>query len=317
MRIFKFEPIYKQRVWGGCALQTKFHRKIKLNSKKIGESWEIVDREDAMSVVCSGKLKGKSLRSIILENPSDIMGPSWKKNKRFPILVKWLDCQERLSLQVHPPEKIAHKLKGEPKTENWYVVDASKDAGLFVGLNKKINKSIFKKAIKVEKVEEICHRIKSASGDSILVESGRLHAIDGGNLILEIQQNSDTTYRVYDWGRVGIDQKPRKLHVEKSLKCIDFDDIKPSTIKSKGISETILADCKHFRIRKLNIKKRKEKLLKLKNIDCLIVHVISGAITIGCNQVFAGEQVISPFSSKCSIKSIDNSTVLITDSFTK
>lgn len=317
MIIFKFEPIYKQRIWGGVSLRTKLNRNIKLKSQKIGEAWEIVDREDAMSVISSGKWKGKSLRSIIFENPSDIMGPNWDKNKRFPILVKWLDCQERLSLQVHPPEKIAHQLKGEPKTENWYVVDAKKDAALFVGLKKKIHKSTLKKAIAEEKVEGICHRIKSQSGDSILVESGRLHAIDGGNLILEIQQNSDSTYRVYDWGRLGIEQKPRELHVEKSLKCIDFDDIKPSTIKSKGLSETTLADCKHFRIKKLTIGNRKEKLLKLKNVDCYIVHVISGTIKIGSNKVLAGEQVISPFSSKCLIKGLENSTLLITDSFSK
>jgi mannose-6-phosphate isomerase len=317
MIIFKFEPIYKQRVWGGVSLRTKFNRNLKLTGQKIGESWEIVDREDAMSVVSSGKWKGKSLRSIIFENSSFIMGPNWDKDKRFPILVKWLDCQERLSLQVHPPEKIAHQLKGEPKTENWYVVDAIEDAGLFVGLKKKIDKPTFKKAIREEKVEGICHRLKSQPGDSILVESGRLHAIDGGNLILEIQQNSDTTYRVYDWGRVGINQKPRDLHLEKSLKCIDFNDIKPSTIKSKGITEIVLADCKHFRIVKLKMGNRKEKLLKLKNIDCAIVHVISGTIKIGCNKVIAGEQVISPFSSKCLIKSLENSTLLITDSFSK
>jgi mannose-6-phosphate isomerase len=317
MNIFKFEPIYMQRVWGGNTLKKVYKRKLFSTSKKIGESWEIVDRNDATSIISNGKNRGKSLRTLILENSKDLMGPSWNPSKRFPVLVKWLDCRERLSLQVHPPEKIAKVLNGEPKTENWYIAHAKKNAGLYIGLKDKITRSTFKKAITDNSVESLCHRVKSKAGDSILVESGRLHAIDGGNLILEIQQNSDTTYRVYDWGRLGINNKPRELHIDKSLKCINFNDVQPTLIKSNKNRETLLAKCQFFRIRKFTLKKNSFQFIKSKNENCNIIHLISGSVKIGVSKLNAGEQALSPFSSSCSIKAIENSTFLITDSFTK
>ena len=315
MNIFKFEPIYMERVWGGNNLQKKFSREIKSTSKKIGESWEVVDRDDAMSVIANGNLKGKSLRFLISNFPKKIMGPYWNPKKKFPILVKWLDCKERLSLQVHPPKKMALQLNGEPKTENWYVYHANKKAGLFLGLKNKTSKATFRKAIKEQNVESLCHRVKSTSGDSVLVESGRIHAIDAGNLILEIQQNSDTTYRVYDWGRIGINKKPRELHIDNSIKCINFKDLRPSVIKSDQSNESILADCKHFRIRKIRFEKNIKMELKKKNEDCSIIHVISGLVKVGNTKIMTGEQAVSPFESKCLINPLKNSTCLVTDSF--
>lgn len=317
MNIFKFEPIYMQRVWGGNTLKKVYKRKIISTSNKIGESWEIVDRNDVTSIVSNGKNRGKSLRTLILENSENLMGPEWNPRKRFPILVKWLDCRERLSLQVHPPEKIAKALSGEPKTENWYIAHAKKNAGLYIGLKEKITRSAFKKAITNKSIESLCHRVKSKAGDSILVESGRLHAIDSGNLILEIQQNSDTTYRVYDWGRLGINNKPRELHIDKSLKCINFNDVQPTLIESNKDRETLLAICQFFRIRKFTLKKNSLQFIKSKNENCNIIHLISGSVKIGVSRLRAGEQALSPFSSSCSIKALENSTLLITDSFTK
>ncbi|MFU8849349.1 MAG: class I mannose-6-phosphate isomerase, partial [Opitutales bacterium] len=152
--------------------------------------------------------------------------------------------------QVHPPEAVAARLGGEPKTEWWYIADTMPEAALIVGLKRGVSREQFEQAIADEALEPLLHRFPVRPGQSILLESGRLHAIDAGNLILEIQQNSDTTYRVYDWGRKGLDGQPRQLHVEESLKSIDFEDFEPAvTPASNESGETTLAECRQFRIR--------------------------------------------------------------------
>ena len=315
MNLFKFEPIYKKRIWGGQQFMELFGQDL-ISNEKIGESWNIVDRDEEQSRCEISKGKFLSIRELIEQRTLELMGPKWKKNKRFPILVKWLDCQERLSLQVHPPEEMAAKLKGEPKTENWYVVNSTKDAGLFLGFKKGVTKSQFQKALTESKAESLCHRVSSKQNDSVFVESGRIHAIDGGNLILEIQQNSDTTYRVYDWGRKGLDGTPRKLHIEESMKSIDFNDFEPKGIQTKtqpGI-ETI-AECKHFRIRKFNLKKNSSNLVKNSQSDCIILSPIKGIIRSNDEILKLGYSYISPYSSECTILAEEDSSLLITDRF--
>ena len=317
MKILKFEPIYMERVWGGNMLSDFFHRNINSKSDKIGESWEIVDRPNEQSVSSEGAYKGQSIRNIILKDSKSILGPNWNPRKRFPILVKWLDCKERLSLQVHPPAHIAKDLNGEPKTENWYVAKSTENAGLFIGLKKNISKTMFQQSIKQGTTELLCHKVKSQRGDSVLVESGRIHAIDKGNLILEIQQNSNTTFRVYDWDRTGLDNNKRELHIEESLKCIDFNDFEPKPlITNSSDGKTLLADCKHFRIFKFNSSEGENIKLKTEQVDCMIIHLISGKIKIGQNILLEGEQVISPFASECIISAVESSTFLVTDQFT-
>lgn len=317
MKILKFEPIYMERVWGGRMLSDFFKRNINCKSDKIGESWEIVDRPNAQSVASEGIYKGQSIRNIILKHSKSILGPGWNPKKQFPILVKWLDCKERLSLQVHPPAHIAKDLNGEPKTENWYIAESSENAGLFIGLKKNVNKAMFQKSIEQGTAESLCHRVKSQKGDSVLVESGRIHAIDKGNLILEIQQNSNTTFRVFDWGRAGLGNIERELHIEESLKCINFNDFEPKQLKTSNSNEkTLLAHCNHFRIYKFISKKGENIKLKVQNIDCMIIHLISGKIMIGEDIILEGEQVISPFSSECVLTALKNSTILVTDQFT-
>ncbi len=315
MNVFKFEPIYQERVWGGQMIRKEFNREISSNSM-VGESWEIVDREDNQSVVKSGKFKGKTIRFLIQRHTNEIMGPNWKPENQFPILVKWLDCKERLSLQVHPPESIAKKLGGEPKTENWFVVKADDNAGLFLGLKKEITEKQFRKAILSGNVESLCQRIKSKNRDSVLVESGTLHAIDAGNLILEIQQNSDTTYRAYDWNRVGIDGKKRLLHLEESIKCIDFGSTIPRKVDGKyDYGANILADCDKFRITQFISKKDNVIRIKNKNQECIIIHLIDGSVKVGDQILKSGDQALSPYDSSCTLKAIVDSTFLITDKF--
>jgi len=221
MSLIAFEPLYKERIWGGTSLQQTFNRPLPQTDTPIGESWELVDRPDDQSVVVGGLYDGMSLRELCTEHGQELLGPNYDPNRPFPILLKWLDCSARLSLQVHPPKDIAPSLGGQPKTECWYIAQATPEAAVFAGLKAGVSKEAFKAALKTNELEPLIHRLPTKAGDSIFIPSGRLHAIDAGNLILEIQQNSDTTYRVYDWGR------PREIHIEQSLASTDFNDFEP------------------------------------------------------------------------------------------
>jgi mannose-6-phosphate isomerase len=247
-RALRFSPIYQTRVWGGRLLQDALGRSLP-GDQPIGESWEIVDRPEAQSIVTEGPVAGRTLRELIAARGPELMGPNWPPTRPFPILVKWLDCRERLSLQVHPPAAVAPALGGEPKTENWYIAQSAPSAELIVGLKRGVSRSQFEQALAAQTVEECVHHFPVAAGDSILVHSGQVHAIDAGNLILEIQQNSDTTYRVYDWGRVGLDGRPRALHLEESLRSIDWEDFEPVPLRAAPTSG-VIADCAEFRIRR-------------------------------------------------------------------
>jgi len=244
----RLAPLYQERVWGGRGLESSLGRALPAGGP-IGESWEIVDRPEAQSMVRGGRFDGKSLREVIAENAVEIMGAGWPAVKPFPILVKWLDCKERLSLQVHPPAAVAPELKGEPKTENWFIAACEPGSKLIVGLKRGVTRGQFEKALNDLTLEDCVHRFPVKAGDSILVHSGQIHAIDGGNLILEIQQNSDTTYRVYDWGRVGLDGKPRQMHVEQSLRSIKWDDFEPEPVRGEP-KAAVIAEAKEFRIRR-------------------------------------------------------------------
>ena len=314
--IFKFEPQYMERVWGGTSFKDILGRNTG-DLKNLGESWDIVDRKDHQSKLSNTEAKGTKLRALLLENHHLIMGPTWEKERPFPILVKWLECRERLSLQVHPPSKIANKLGGEPKTENWYIAHATTDAGLFIGLKKGTTKDLFTQALKNGSAESHCHRVNSHAGQSILVESGRLHAIDKGNLILEIQQNSDTTYRAYDWGRVGLDGKPRELHLKNSLQCVDFNDFEPSPLLQDQSKVKTLADCPHFRIRKFNAKANENINLKEKNQDCLLLNPIGCKVIVGKETVKSGSLALSPYSESCEVTFKTDGQLLVTDHFTQ
>jgi mannose-6-phosphate isomerase len=228
-----FEPIFQERIWGGRKLAELFGKRLPPN-KKIGESWEIVDRPEAQSVVSDGPLKGKTLHELWSQHRQEIFGDV-PRVPRFPLLIKLLDAQEKLSLQVHPPEKIATKLGGEPKTECWYVASAESDAELFVGFSQPITREQFEKSLRAGSAANHVHTIRVQPGDAMFLPAGRFHAVGAGNVLVEIQQNSDTTYRVFDWNRVDQSTaKPRQLHVDQALESIDFNDVVPKLIEPKG-----------------------------------------------------------------------------------
>lgn len=312
-----FHPIYKERVWGGRSLEESLGRKLPAD-KVIGESWDLVDRAEDESLISSSETDQQTIRALIESDPVGIMGEGWKAGDRFPILVKWLDCQQRLSLQVHPPATIASSLGGEPKTENWFVAGSQPGAGLIVGLKHGVTRDEFESALKEETLEELVHRFPVEPGQSILVESGRIHAIDAGNLILEIQQNSDTTYRVFDWGRKGLDGKPRQLHVEESMKSIDFNDFEPSALPAfHEIGENVLADCAEFRIRQVNLEEGAELSTGTPGAPILL-HVVSGKLSDSVSGIAMkkGDTVLLPAARECAIRATESCTILLTDHFT-
>ncbi len=246
-----FEPLAMERVWGGRRLESLYGKSLPQGAP-IGESWEIVDREDAQSVVHSGPLRGLTLHELWTVHREEIFGSACLHHKapRFPILIKLLDARERLSVQVHPPAKMAPTLGGEPKTEMWYFADTLPGANIYAGLKKGVTRETFEHLLRAGRVEETLHTIPVESGESIFIPSGRLHAIGEGNVIVEVQQNSDTTYRVFDWNRTGLDGQPRKLHIEESLVSTDFQDFEPST---KRVAEGVLAECDYFKVEKLSL----------------------------------------------------------------
>lgn len=227
-----FQPAFKERVWGGHELARLYDKKIPAGAP-IGESWEISDRPGDASVIANGPLAGKNLRWLMENHTAEILGGAKAAAEdRFPLLCKILDAREKLSLQVHPPASHAAALKGEPKTEMWFVADAIPDASLYVGLKPGVTRAAFEKKIADGSVAECFHRIPVQAGDTMFLPSGRVHAIGAGLVIFEIQQNSDTTYRVFDWNRTGLDGKPRELHIAQSLASIDFNDFEPKLVET-------------------------------------------------------------------------------------
>lgn len=239
-----FEPLFMERVWGGRCLETMLHKRLP-PSVRIGESWELVDREEAQSVVHEGPLRGLTLNELWTQKREAIFGPGLADRPRFPLLFKILDAQDRLSLQVHPPAHVAGRLGGEPKTEMWYILEALLDSNLYAGLKRGVTREGFEKALHEGHVAEQIHGFPIKAGDAMFIPSGRVHAIGTGNLIVEVQQNSDTTYRVFDWNRLGIDGAPRELHIEKSLEAINFEDTEPTVAQPRG---EVLVECEFFRV---------------------------------------------------------------------
>jgi mannose-6-phosphate isomerase len=242
MAIWEFEPLAQERIWGGRNLEERFGRVLP-EGKKIGETWELVDRAEAQSVVRGG---GESLHSYWdSADRKKIFGAKAPDTARFPILIKLLDAQEKLSLQVHPPASMAKELGGDPKTEMWFFLETQPGADIYAGLKRGVGRKEFESGLVDGKVADCFHRLVTEAGQAMFLPSGRVHAIGAGNVILEIQQNSDTTYRVYDWNRKDDSGKARALHVKEALASIQWEDHEPTFVQPRG--ERLLV-CDYFKI---------------------------------------------------------------------
>ncbi len=281
-----FQPIFKERVWGGRNLQRLYGKSLPPNVP-IGESWEISDRPGDVSVLANGPLAGKDLHWLMARHGLELLGRQPGLDERFPLLVKLLDAQEVLSLQVHPPATKAVALKGEPKTEMWFIAEAKRGAELYVGLKSGMTRGTFENAVKDGSVAGCFHRLTVKAGDAMFLPSGRVHALGAGLVIFEIQQNSDTTYRVFDWNRTGLDGKPRTLHVAESLESIDFQDFEPSLVanpfREEGkLKSKSLVDDSLFKVRLLEA--QEDSSLILPGQKLRLIGVVDGLVRIQSNE---------------------------------
>jgi len=252
-------PPIKDYIWGGTKLREEFGKESSL--ERLAESWELSCHKDGMSVIGNGSYAGRTLNEFLAENPQ-ALGKNCERFDDFPVLIKLIDACDNLSVQVHPDNEYALRVEGEyGKTEMWYIVDCDENAELIYGFKEEISRDEFKKAIQENTLLEKVNRVKVHKGDVFFIKSGTLHAIGKGILIAEIQQNSNTTYRVYDYGRVGADGKPRDLHIDKAL---DVTELKPAQkqrvfapVKLEGefagTVVTILADCDYFLTAKVEL----------------------------------------------------------------
>ena len=259
MKIYplKFEPIYKERIWGGKFLHEVFGRQMP-KGKRIGESWELSDLPNDKSKIINGELAGKTLLEAITEYSKEITGID-KFPLPFPLLIKLLDCGDVLSVQVHPDREACVRMgKGDLKTECWYIIQAKPGAVIYKGLKQGVTREKFEKAIKDGTVDKMLNKVEVQPGECHHLPAGTVHAIGAGLLIAEIQTPSDTTYRVFDWNRVDDKGKPRAMHIEESLESIHYDSSGDNlSVNSVGR----LADCEFFKVDKGHQTRKCEVLL--------------------------------------------------------
>ena len=271
---FKFEPIYKQRIWGGQKLREFFDKNIPPLAK-IGESWELADLPSDKSVIANGRLTGQTLNSALAKYPKEITGDE-DFSGPFPLLIKFLDAEDILSVQVHPDLQTCQRTgEGEPKTECWYIISADSGAVIYKGLKKDVSKEDFAEAIKQGHVAEMLEKVSVEAGQCHFLPAGTTHSIGAGLLIAEIQTPSDTTYRVFDWNRVDEAGKPRPLHIKQALESIHFD------ASGDNLSVTTigrLVDCEYFKVDKGHQSKDCEMLLSPGKMKTLIILAGFGTI---------------------------------------
>lgn len=251
-----FVPVYKDYIWGGERIPALFKRSA--CPKVCAESWEISDRPEGMSIVSNGMLSGATLHQVVESMPVELLGKG-RSDRTFPLLLKIIDAHERLSVQVHPDDAQARQLSAEAKTELWYILSAEPGARVFAGFNTPTTPSSFESALAEQRVNELLRSVPVEAGDAIYLPGGTVHAIGEGCLILEVQQNSNTTYRVYDWNRVDKNGKPRELHVAEAMKAIHWDKDCARVIKTQPVEKpsvnsihTIIS-CQYFTVARLRM----------------------------------------------------------------
>jgi mannose-6-phosphate isomerase len=244
----QFEPILKERIWGGTKLKTILNKPI--TSDITGESWEISTVEGDVSVVSNGDLAGKSLNDLIQVAPEDILGTEVYRRfgKQFPLLFKYLDAREDLSIQVHPNDELAKKRHNSfGKTEMWYIMQADENARIIVGFKEKSNATEYVENLKSKTLLSILDDVIVKSGDVFFLETGTVHAIGAGLVVAEIQQTSDITYRLYDFDRVDAAGNERELHVDLALDAINYNEVDTFKLYTKNINQSnTIVDCPYF-----------------------------------------------------------------------
>ncbi|MDD5557678.1 MAG: class I mannose-6-phosphate isomerase [bacterium] len=303
----RFGPLYKEKVWGGRRMADLCGRRLPPGAR-VGESWEIADHGPDVSVVDGGPLDGMFLRDLVAARREELLGGSAAAGPpdRFPLLVKLLDAAENLSVQVHPPDDYAARHEGgEPgKTELWYVLHADPGAELICGLAGAVDRETFARRMEAGDILGCLRRFPVRSGDAVFVPAGRVHSICAGSLILEIEQNSDVTYRLHDWGRGGAGGPARPLHGEKALDVLDFGDRGEPRVGKRwrrdgGAARAALADCRYFKTEEVEIADRWAPRLEGGRLRVLSAVRGRGALACaGCDgmELRPGDSILLPAS---------------------
>lgn len=294
----KFQPLLKEKVWGGNKLNILFH---KSESGNIGESWEISGVEENVSEVSNGKLKGKNLNWLLDIYKGELVGEKIYKNfgNIFPLLFKFIDAREDLSVQVHPNDVLANaRHKSFGKTEMWYILDVEENGRLILGFNKNVDKKKYLNSLSEKQIPDILNVLPVKEGDAFIIEPGTVHAIGAGVLLAEIQQTSDVTYRIYDWDRPDTDGKLRGLHTDLALEAIDFSKSKSKLDYSQGVDlPHLIGTTDFFSVNKLDLSKNYVR--NLENIPSFTVYMClkgSALIETGSfsESIHKGETILIP-----------------------
>ena len=289
----KLQASLKDYLWGGTRLKEEYGKETNLD--KVAESWELSCHEAGQSVIVNGEAAGQTLSDWLAGQDRSVLGKNAERFEKFPLLIKLIDAKGDLSVQVHPDNEYALRVEGEPgKTEMWYIVDCEPGASLLYGFKEQISREEFKRRIADNSLLDVCNRVPVHKGDVFFIDSGTLHAIGAGILLCEIQQSSNTTYRIYDYGRMGTDGQPRELHVAKALDVTKLErpvrDTKPQAkLDIFACAEVeLLASCEYFTTYHINL-----------NGMC---HLKAGENSFQCITVLAGSMELATAGGRVSIK---------------
>ena len=295
----KLQPVFKEIVWGGNRLKNDYGFKSDLNN--IAEAWMLCARNDGDNVVVNGEYSGMSFTELVKNNPQ-LLGKKGASYEEFPLLIKFIDAKSDLSIQVHPDDEYAKIHENSyGKTEAWYILDCDEGAQLIYGFNKNLTRDEFKQSIEDNTFLEYCNKVNVKKGDVFFINAGTLHAIGGGILLAEVQQNCNTTYRVYDYGRL-VDGKPRELHVEKAL---DVTDTVPPTRSGDADGEKLsvqggfsqeLCSCEFFKMTTLEIDGTHSFNVDDESFVSLLITEGNGSVTVGDDavEVSSGDSIFVP-----------------------
>lgn len=287
----KLSPAFKDYLWGGTKLKEKYNKKSDLEI--VAESWEMSCHKDGQSTVITGEYSGKTLSQYVDALGKELLGKKAEKFSYFPLLIKFIDAKDNLSIQVHPNDEYALRVEGEyGKTEMWYVLEAEEGAYLYYGFNRDITKEEFAERIKNNTILEVLNKVNVKSGDVFFIDAGTVHAIGAGLMICEIQQNSNTTYRVYDYDRRDKEGNARPLHVEKAIEVSKLTKA-PELQKSES---DVLASCEYFTVKKAMVNGDATLKVDESSFVSLIVVNGSGKISLGADelQVTKGDSIFVP-----------------------
>jgi len=308
-----FRPVLMEKVWGGNRIAALNKDKRAEPGKVIGESWELVDRPEAQSIAVGGAWNGLTLRQIMEQDPVSILGADLAAAKpaRFPLLAKYVDAGSALSVQVHPDDIGAKPFNDRGKSECWIVIHAEPNSIMVRGLRPYTRREIYEKVVAAgEAVDMVLHQFRPKAGDVIAMPPGMVHAIGAGILVAEIQQNSDLTLRIYDYGRKGLDGKPRPLHVKEATEAIRFDhpgdeftgDLRQDTVsplmksKARGVTTEVMFKGRYFDLQRFTVEPgRAMNMLALPSAP-RVVMVVAGTGTIGARAFPNGQTMLIPAS---------------------